>query len=102
MENSCQKRANEPNFAEFIREYPDVNAKDIPASVWRSVRRGESLSSAYRKYENANLKAENERLSRRIEEEERSEKNRRRSAGSQRGSGGSKRLESWEREWYEE
>lgn len=102
METNGERNVYEPDFEEFIAEYPDVDAKDIPVQVWMRVRGGESLAAAYRKYENANLKEENERLVRRLGEESRAEKNRRRSAGSQRGTGGGKRPEGWEREWYED
>ncbi len=43
-------------LADFINEYPDVKADDIPQEVWKDFDRGIDLVSAYAKYENKVLK----------------------------------------------
>ncbi len=81
------------DFLAFIREYPGVEARDIPAEVWRRAAKGESLVTAYARYEAGRLREENRRL-------RQSEENRRRSAGSQRGAGaGDSRRDAFESGW---
>jgi|GEM_PF-5524475 len=43
----------------FVREYPDVDVRDVPAEVWREVLSGRAtLAEAWTKHENAALKRE--------------------------------------------
>jgi hypothetical protein len=44
--------------AEFLREYPDVKATDIPQNVWNDVNNGIPLVHAYARHENSLLKAQ--------------------------------------------
>lgn len=62
-------------FLEFFRSRPDVTAEDIPASVFKAVQAGQSLTAAYSVYENALLRSEISAL-------KKGEENRLRAAGS--------------------
>lgn len=64
----------------FVKAYPNVQAKDIPQSVWDDVRNGTDLISAYTRYENAQLRSQ-------IETMQQNEKNKNRSTGSRQGTG---------------
>ena len=49
--------------AEFLKEYPDVRATDIPQSVWTDVNNGIPLVHAYARHENSVLKAQMQKVS---------------------------------------
>ncbi len=81
------------DLVRFVTEYPGVDAKSIPRSVWRKAAEGESIVTAYAKYEAETLREENRRL-------RQTENNRRRSAGSQTGVGaGARRFDAFESGW---
>jgi hypothetical protein len=44
--------------AEFLKEYPDVRATDIPQNVWNDVNNGIPLVHAYARHENSMLRAQ--------------------------------------------
>ncbi len=88
------------DFAAFIRAYPQVKATDIPREVWEAVRGGESLTSAYGRFETRALREENKGLRERLAALEQSERNRERSAGSQRSAGRTTESQAWENVWY--
>lgn len=89
--------ATEGELLRFVLEYPEVEAEDIPRSVWERVARGESLVAAWGKYEAEALRRENRRLR---ERDSQRELNRRRSAGSQRGVGASDAVyDAFDRGW---
>lgn len=67
--------ARSQGFLEFFRSRPDVAAEDIPASVFKAVQAGQSLTAAYSMYENRLLKSEIAAL-------KKGEENRLRTAGS--------------------
>lgn len=77
-----RRERQQKEMREFIEAYPDMRdfKKEIPAEVWERVRGGESLLSAYRAHENAQLKAK-------IAAMEKSAENRGRAVGSVRGEG---------------
>ncbi len=72
---------------QFVRAYPGVMPEAIPQEVWRRVRAGESLLSAYDRYEASRLRQENRRLEAQLQSRRQEEANRQRSAGSQTGAG---------------
>lgn len=87
---------------QFVLEHPGVMPEAIPEEVWRRVRAGESLPSAYDRYEAARLREENRRLETELQSRRQAESNRRRSAGSQTGAGAGARDpfdDGWELEW---
>lgn len=67
-------------YAEFLAEYPDVRPQEIPEEVWRDAQEQGSLLAAYRKWENAQLKA-------RLEALEQNDRNRRAAVGPAAGEG---------------
>ena len=57
-EQERQSRAQE-QVAAFVNEYPDVNIRELPQEVVDDINKnGETLLSAYRRYENKQLRAE--------------------------------------------
>lgn len=67
-------------YAEFVAEYPDVRPEDIPEEVWQDAQTEGSLVSAYRRYENEQLRA-------RLAALEQNERNRAQAVGSAAGEG---------------
>ncbi len=69
MEEQVQEmQVHEPDFVEFVQEYPGVDAKTIPQSVWEEVKGGGSLLHAYRGHELRQLKSDNQRLQQQVED----------------------------------
>lgn len=92
--------ARDRDFRHFLEEFPTVNARDVPKEVWERVNAGESLTTAYMRYEARTLREENRKLRETIKAEERERENRRRSAGSQRSAGaGDGRRDPFEMGW---
>ena len=90
---SAGGESREADFIRFINEYPQVEAGDIPPEVWQRVKSGESLVTAYARYEARTLREENRRL-------RQTQENRFRSAGSQRGTGSAApRRDAFEEGW---
>lgn len=95
-----RKEADEPHATNstpdavkrFVAAYPNVQAKDIPQSVWDDVRNGADLISAYTKYENAQLRSQ-------IEAMQQNEKNKNRSTGSRQGSGSANQKTDFDAAW---
>ena len=88
-EQALAEKKRQDDITAFQNEYPDVFAKlatdknAIPAAVWEDVNKGESLVSAYAKYERAQLKAENDKLKAEAEQIKQKQINKSRSTGSQ-------------------
>ena len=88
MEEQVQQvQANEPNFVEFVQEYPGLDAKTIPQSVWDEVKGGGSLLHAYRGHELRQLKSDNQRLQQQIDDLGRQSGGKYQSLGSMRSAG---------------
>ena len=81
--------------AEFAAEYPDIKAADIPKEVWDGVVKGDSLLNAYRKFENAKLKAE-------LASRKKAEENKAKSAGSRQTVGQTTAQDEIDKIWYDE
>lgn len=99
-----RERDRDGEIRQFVSEYPGVMPEAIPEEVWRRVRAGESLLSAYDRYEASRLKEENRRLETELQNRRQAEANRQRSAGSQTGAGVGRNLhdpfdDGWELEW---
>ena len=82
----------EPDFSGFIAEHPELSAEDIPEEVWDRVAKGESLSSAWTRHENALLK-------KRLLTLEQQEINRARSTLSRKSGGRAKAYDPFEDGW---
>ena len=89
-ENDAAVRAK--MFSDFMAEYPDVKAEDIPKEVWNECAKTGDLSGAYRKHENAQLKAQ-------LEELKRDQRNKERSTGSWRSAGASTPKDAFDEGW---
>lgn len=73
-----EKQRRDQEIAEFVKEYPEV--KEFPQEVYDKIAAGESPLSAYRAYENRELKV-------RLAAMEQNAKNRKTSVGSAKGDG---------------
>ena len=89
-ENDAAVRAK--MFSDFMAEYPDVKAEDIPKEVWNECANTGDLTGAYRKYENAQLKAQ-------LDELKRDQRNKERSTGSWRSAGASTPKDAFDDGW---
>ena len=89
-ENDAAVRAK--MFNNFMAEYPDVKAEDIPKEVWNECAKTGDLTGAYRKYENAQLKAQ-------LDELKRDQRNKERSTGSWRSAGASTPKDAFDDGW---
>ncbi len=86
---------------EFIAEYGNVDPKEIAPEVWADVEKGNTLLSAYRKWENAQLKEKYKQLQAELEAERKAQENKKKSTGSRQTSGNSKdTLDEYEKDWY--
>lgn len=86
-------------ISDFIAEFPDVQATDIPNCVWAESRETGNLAAAYRKYANNQKDAELQRLKKEIETLKQNKKNKERSTGSMRSSGVSSSADPFEEGW---
>lgn len=86
-------------ISDFIAEFPDVQAADIPANVWKESRETGNLAAAYRKYANSQKDAEIERLRKENETLKQNNKNKERSTGSMRSSGANSTADPFEEGW---
>ena len=106
-EKALAEKKRQDDITAFQNEYPDVFAKlatdkdAIPASVWADVNKGESLVTAYAKYESAQLKAENEKLKAEAEQIKQKQINKSRSTGSQTTKGNTSTEDLIDRLWNE-
>ncbi len=55
-ETFTEKQRQEQEFQAFLDAFPDVEAKNVPDSVWEDVAKGRTLVDAYTRYENQSLK----------------------------------------------
>ena len=94
--NRAQKKAAEAEpkkvdtdkmIKSFVNEFKDVQAKDIPESVWKEAHETGDLAGAYRKYSNNQKDAEIARLKEENTKLKQNQKNKDRSIGSQRSAG---------------
>lgn len=76
------RQRQQRDVEEFVRRYPNMDPKTIPASVWQEVRKGDTLVNAYGRYETEQLRAENQRLQQQITAKQQNEKNKQNSLGS--------------------
>lgn len=76
-----EENKKKEEYHKFFSAYPDVNPADIPDDVWQQVGQGEPLVEAYRRHENAQLKAKLAAL-------EQNERNRQAAVGSLAGEAG--------------
>lgn len=77
----------EQDLREFVRQYPGLDPKSIPSSVWEAVRSGETLMGAYGRHELQQLRADNDRMRRELDVLSSNARSRENALGSMRSSG---------------
>ena len=77
-----QELARQQDIERFLKLYKDVDPNTIPREVWDDVRNGETLVSAYGRYENRQLAESNRKLQESINALKQNEKNKQKSIGS--------------------
>lgn len=77
-----QELARQQDIERFLKLYKDVDPNTIPKEVWDDVRNGETLVSAYGRYENRQLAESNRKLQESIKALKQNEKNKQKSIGS--------------------
>lgn len=77
-----QEQARQQDIGRFLKLYKDVDPGQIPKEVWDDVRNGETLVSAYGRYENRQLAESNRKLQESIKALKQNEKNKQKSIGS--------------------
>lgn len=87
------ERKRQADIMAFAKDFPDVKPNEIPVEVWQAVGKGESLSTAYAKYENAQLKAQ-------LAAEKKNAENKRRSTGSATSEGKATAQDEFDKLWY--
>ena len=80
----------EQDLQEFIRQYPGLDPRSIPTSVWEAVRGGETLMHAYGRHELQQLRSDNQRMRQQLDVLGGRARSRENSLGSMRSSGGAK------------
>lgn len=80
------------NFVAFAEAYPEVKASDIPQEVWDEFSKGETLTNAYAKWENKQLKEK-------LRNAENQIKNRERSTGSRATGGAGRTKDAFDEGW---
>lgn len=80
----------EQDLQDFVRQYPGLDPRSIPTSVWEAVRGGETLMHAYGRHELQQLRADNQRMRQQLDVLGSRARSRENSLGSMRSSGGAK------------
>ncbi len=78
----------EQDMQDFVRQYPGLDPRSIPDTVWEAVRRGETLTGAYGRHELSQLRADNARMRRQLDMLSTQSRSRENSLGSMRSAGG--------------
>lgn len=81
------RQRQEQDVQNFLRIYSGVDPKTIPQSVWAEVRNGDTLVSAYGRYQNQQLQNQIKELNAKLEAQKQNNNNKQRSLGSVKSSG---------------
>ena len=102
MEAQRQARMKQ-SMDRFIQAHPDLNAKDIPETVWQDFAAGKDLSDAYAIHEARQLREQLETANRELETLRQNKSNQARTTGSQTDAGSKKEsADDWfEKAWYD-
>lgn len=82
-----QQAAQRQDIERFLKLYKDIDPNSIPKEVWDEVRNGETLVTAYGRYENRKLSESNRKLQESINAMKQNEKNKQKSVGSMKTEG---------------
>lgn len=87
----------------FIQSHPDLNAKDIPKTVWQDFAAGKDLSDAYAIHEARQLREQLETANRELETLKQNKSNQARTTGSQTDAGSKKETDQdwFDKAWYD-
>lgn len=87
----------------FIQAHPDLNAKDIPETVWKDFAAGKDLSDAYAIHEARQLREQLETANRELETLRQNKSNQARTTGSQTDAGAKQETDQdwFDRQWYD-
>lgn len=87
----------------FIQAHPDLNAKDIPETVWQDFAAGKDLSDAYAIHEARQLREQLETANRELETLRQNKSNQARTTGSQTDAGSKQETDQdwFDRQWYD-
>lgn len=77
-----RQEAQRQDIERFLKLYKNVDPNTIPKEVWDEVREGETLVTAYGRYENRRLSEDNRKLQESINAMKQNEKNKQKSIGS--------------------
>ena len=77
-----RQQAQQKMYSEFLEAYPEAKPEDIPPEVWGAVKKGETLLSAYTRYENKQLREKLAGATQEAQVQQANEKNAAASAGS--------------------
>ena len=102
MEAQRQARMKQ-SMDRFISMHPDLNAKDIPETVWQDFAAGKDLSDAYAIHEARQLREQLETANRELETLRQNKSNQARTTGSQTDAGSKKETDQdwFDRQWYD-
>lgn len=81
------RQRQEQDVRNFLRIYSGVDPRSIPQSVWSEVRNGDTLVSAYGRYQNQQLQNQIKELNAKLEAQKQNTTNKQRSLGSVKSSG---------------
>ena len=81
------RQRQEQDVQNFLRIYSGVDPRTIPQSVWAEVRNGDTLVSAYGRYQNQQLQSQIKELNAKLEAQKQNNNNKQRSLGSVKSSG---------------
>lgn len=81
------RQRQEQDVQNFLRIYSGVDPRSIPQSVWAEVRNGDTLVSAYGRYQNQQLQNQIKELNAKLDAQKQNTSNKQRSLGSVRSSG---------------
>lgn len=102
MEAQRQARMKQ-SMDRFIQSHPDLNAKDIPETVWQDFAAGKDLSDAYAIHEARQLREKLEAANRELETLKQNKSNQARTTGSQTDAGAKQETDQdwFDRQWYD-
>lgn len=102
MEAQRQNRMKQ-SMDRFIQSHPDLNAKDIPETVWQDFAAGKDLSDAYAIHEARQFREKLEAANRELETLRQNKSNQARTTGSQTDAGAKQETDQdwFDRQWYD-
>ena len=103
QQNAEKQRADarKEDIGKFLKSYPDVKPSDIPKEVWDGVNAGESLVSAYTRYQNTQANEKIKQLEADLAAEKQNSANRGKTPGSLSSEGEKGKKDAIDAAWYD-